>query len=118
LLAPPGDVSAIRNCWLEGLYPAHAQIRILLPTTGKVVPAGPDWYHEIKYDGFRLRVQRNGDCVRLITRGGYDWSKRYPWIVEAAQKNRYKQFVTDDEASSSALEFDAAQAQSLEPPST
>jgi bifunctional non-homologous end joining protein LigD len=36
--------------------------------------------------------------VRLITRGGYDWSKRYPWIVESALKNRYKQFVIDGEA--------------------
>jgi ATP-dependent DNA ligase len=36
--------------------------------------------------------------VRLITRGGYNWSKRYPWIVEAALKNRYKQFVIDGEA--------------------
>src|SRR5215469_2742567 len=24
-----------------------------LPTTGKVVPAAPEWFHEIKYDGFR-----------------------------------------------------------------
>ena len=32
---------------------------------------------------YRLRVERNGDRVRLITRGGYDWTKRYPWIVEA-----------------------------------
>jgi bifunctional non-homologous end joining protein LigD len=36
--------------------------------------------------------------VRLITRGGYNWTKRYPWIVEAALKNRYKQFVIDGEA--------------------
>jgi bifunctional non-homologous end joining protein LigD len=36
--------------------------------------------------------------MRLITRGGYDWTKRYPWIVEAALKNRYKQFVIDGEA--------------------
>jgi bifunctional non-homologous end joining protein LigD len=58
----------------------------------------PDWLHEIKYDGYRLRVERDGDLVRLITRGGYDWTKRYPWIVEAALKNRYKQFVIDGEA--------------------
>jgi hypothetical protein len=56
-----------------------------LPTGAKAVPSGPDWYHEIKYDGFRLRVERNGDRVRLFTRGGYDWTKRYPWIVEACQ---------------------------------
>jgi len=36
--------------------------------------------------------------VRLITKGGYDWSKRYPWIVEAALKNRQKHFVIDGEA--------------------
>jgi len=36
--------------------------------------------------------------VRLITRGGHDWAKRYPWIVEAALKNRHKQFVIDGEA--------------------
>jgi bifunctional non-homologous end joining protein LigD len=32
----------------------------------------------IKYDGYRLRVERAGDRVRLITRNGYDWTKRYP----------------------------------------
>jgi bifunctional non-homologous end joining protein LigD len=69
-----------------------------LPMVGAKVPAGPEWLHEIKYDGYRLRVERNGDRVRLITRGGYDWTKRYPWIVEAALKNRQKQFVIDGEA--------------------
>jgi bifunctional non-homologous end joining protein LigD len=54
--------------------------------------------HEIKYDGYRLIVHRNDDRVRLITKGGYDWSKRFPWIVEAALKNRQKQFVIDGEA--------------------
>jgi len=69
-----------------------------LPTRGIKVPGGPDWLHEIKYDGFRLRVERNGDRVRLITRGGYDWTKRFPWIVEAASKNRQRQFIVDGEA--------------------
>jgi bifunctional non-homologous end joining protein LigD len=36
--------------------------------------------------------------VRLITKGGYDWTKRYPLIVEAALKNRQKHFVIDGEA--------------------
>ena len=33
-------------------------------------PDGPEWFHEIKYDGYRLRVERDDDRVRLITRGG------------------------------------------------
>ena len=45
----------------------------------------------INQEGFRIRVERDGDQVRLITRGGYDWTKRYSWIVEVAVKNRIKQ---------------------------
>jgi bifunctional non-homologous end joining protein LigD len=69
-----------------------------IPTRGTEVPARADWLREIKYDGYRLRVERDGDRVRLITRNGYDWTKRYPWIVESALKNRMKQFVIDGEA--------------------
>lgn len=36
--------------------------------------------------------------MRLITRGGYNWTSRYPWIVEAARKVRQKQSVLDGEA--------------------
>jgi bifunctional non-homologous end joining protein LigD len=61
-----------------------------IPTRGTSVPAGQEWFHEIKYDGFRMLVQRDGDRVRLITRGGYDWTKQYPWIAEAALRNRQK----------------------------
>jgi ATP-dependent DNA ligase len=43
-----------------------------LPTAAKAVPAGPDWIHEIKYDGYRLRVERQGKIVRLITKNGHD----------------------------------------------
>ncbi|MCK1317367.1 DNA ligase, partial [Bradyrhizobium sp. 23] len=69
-----------------------------LPTKGTTVPDGPDWLHEVKYDGYRLRLERDGDRVRLITRGGYNWASRFPWIVEAARKVRQKQFVLDGEA--------------------
>ncbi|OKO82516.1 RNA ligase family protein [Bradyrhizobium sp. AS23.2] len=69
-----------------------------LPTAAKIVPDGAGWLHEIKYDGYRLRVERKGDTVRLFTRNGHDWTKRYPWIVEAALKNREEHFVIDGEA--------------------
>jgi bifunctional non-homologous end joining protein LigD len=69
-----------------------------IPTRGTRVPAGKDWLHEIKHDGYRLIVQREGDAVRLFTRNGHDWSHRYPLIVEAALRNRSKSFVVDGEA--------------------
>ena len=69
-----------------------------LPSRASAVPHTADWLHEIKYDGYRLRLERDGDRVRLFTRNGYDWTKRYPWIVETALKIRMKQFVIDGEA--------------------
>jgi bifunctional non-homologous end joining protein LigD len=69
-----------------------------VPTRGTKVPHHPHWIHEVKYDGYRLMVHRDGDRVRLITRNGYNWTRRYPWIVEAARRNRIKHFVIDGEA--------------------
>jgi ATP-dependent DNA ligase len=69
-----------------------------IPTASKKVPDRPDWIHEIKQDGYRMIVVRDHDQVKLITRNGHDWTKRYPWIVEAARKIRSPQFVLDGEA--------------------
>ena len=69
-----------------------------IPTRGTKVPMGPDWIHEIKHDGYRMIVHREGKRVRLFTRNGHDWTKRYPLIVEAALQNRSTSFVVDGEA--------------------
>src|SRR3954467_15534327 len=69
-----------------------------IPTRGTEVPSGPDWLHEVKHDGYRLIVQRDGERVRLLTRRGYDWSDRFPLITQAALKLRKTSFVIDGEA--------------------
>src|SRR5437868_12478444 len=69
-----------------------------IPAAAEAVPSGPEWSHEIKYDGYRVRLERDDNRVRLITRGGYNWTDRCPWIVDAARKNWVKQFVIDGEA--------------------
>jgi ATP-dependent DNA ligase len=69
-----------------------------LPTRGIAVPAGPEWLHEIKPDGYRLTVHREGKRVRLFTRNGHDWTDRYPLIVEAALRVLIGSFVLDGEA--------------------
>ena len=76
--------------------PKH--IEFCIPTAGKAVPSGPDWIHEVKYDGYRVRLERDGDRVRLFTKGGHDWTDRYPWIAETALKIRKSQFIIDGEA--------------------
>jgi bifunctional non-homologous end joining protein LigD len=54
--------------------------------------------HEIKHDGYRLQVRREGDTVRLFTRRGYDWSARYPAIAATAARLRASSFTLDGEA--------------------
>jgi bifunctional non-homologous end joining protein LigD len=49
-----------------------------IPTRGTEVPARADWLHEIEYGGYRLRVERDGDRVRCFSKGGFDWSDRFP----------------------------------------
>jgi bifunctional non-homologous end joining protein LigD len=69
-----------------------------LPVKADKVPTGPDWFHEIKHDGYRMMGIRERERVRLITKGGLDWTERYPWIVETARKLKQEQFVLDGEA--------------------
>ena len=54
-----------------------------IPIFAKRPPAGPQWIHEIKHDGFRLIVSSRGGRVRLF-RQGYDWTDHYPLIAAAA----------------------------------
>jgi ATP-dependent DNA ligase len=53
--------------------------------------------NEIKHDGYRLQVRRDGDAVRLFTRRGYDWSTRYPVIAGTAAQLRARSFTIDGE---------------------
>jgi bifunctional non-homologous end joining protein LigD len=44
--------------------------------------------HEIKHDGYRLIVRRDGKAVRLFTRRGHDWTARYSGIAATAANLR------------------------------
>jgi ATP-dependent DNA ligase len=69
-----------------------------IPTRATKVPVGADWVHEIKHDGYRLLVRRDGGTVRLFTRRGFDWTSRYPAIASTAAKLRATSFTIDGEA--------------------
>jgi bifunctional non-homologous end joining protein LigD len=42
--------------------------------------------------------RREGNRVRLYTRRGYDWSAKYPWIVDALRSLRVRSIIVDGEA--------------------
>ncbi len=62
------------------------------------VPEGPNWLYEVKWDGYRLAVHRDNRGTRAITRGGHDWTERFPSIVAAAAELDASRFIIDGEA--------------------
>ena len=79
------------------LYP-QGFVEPCLPTPSKTPRSGPEWVHEIKYDGYRLMARRNDDRARLFTRRGNDWTSRYPRILEALRTLKVRSVTIDGEA--------------------
>jgi len=55
------------------------------PIPANSVPVGEGWLHELKLDGYRLQVAKDGPEVRLYSRRGHDWGKRLAALAEALQ---------------------------------
>jgi bifunctional non-homologous end joining protein LigD len=69
-----------------------------LPLPAKEPPAGPDWIHEIKHDGFRIMGRRNRRFVRLFSRNGRDLTFRFPLIASAVAALPVSTCLIDGEA--------------------
>jgi bifunctional non-homologous end joining protein LigD len=60
-------------------------------------PAGDQWLHELKYDGFRIGCRIDNGRVRLSSRNGKDWTDRFPSVHEAAAALPVRQALLDGE---------------------
>jgi bifunctional non-homologous end joining protein LigD len=54
-----------------------------LPTLKELIPGGPEWLHEIKYDGYRTQVHLREGAATLYTRRGFDWTQRFGTLTRA-----------------------------------
>jgi len=61
----------------------------------KAPPAGANWVHETKFDGYRLQMRVEGGRARLRTRKGLDWTAKFPEI--AADGSRLPDCLIDGE---------------------
>jgi bifunctional non-homologous end joining protein LigD len=57
-----------------------------LATLATGVPATGRWLFELKFDGYRLLTRVEHGQVRLITRGGHDWSDKMPGLVKGIER--------------------------------
>lgn len=67
------------------------------PTLRKEPPTGQAWIHEVKFDGFRIQVHKQGKDVALFSKGGTDWTDRYRSVAEAVARLPTKAIVLDAE---------------------
>ena len=67
------------------------------PTLRKEAPAGPEWIHEIKYDGYRLQLRIDSGDITLHSRRRLSWTKQFAPVVRAAKSIRAQQAIIDGE---------------------
>jgi DNA ligase D-like protein (predicted ligase) len=60
-------------------------------------PEGPEWLHEIKFDGYRMHARLDRGAVRLLTRTGLDWTHKYPATAAAVSTLPARQAYLDGE---------------------
>ena len=73
-------------------------IKPCMPSKVSQPPSGSLWVHEIKQDGYRLMVRRDGLHLRCFTRNGNNWADHFPTIVENALSIKARSFLIDGEA--------------------
>jgi bifunctional non-homologous end joining protein LigD len=62
----------------ESIAPQLATLASRPPTNG-------EWSYEIKFDGYRLMCRLDSGRVKLITRGGHDWTNKMPALANAIE---------------------------------
>ena len=67
-----------------GKAPMPEFIAPALATLQSTPPAGADWLHEVKFDGYRLQARIADGAVSLLTRKGLDWTAKFTGPVTEA----------------------------------
>ncbi|MEY9199290.1 bifunctional non-homologous end joining protein LigD [Sinorhizobium fredii] len=68
------------------------------PTLKKRPPDGPEWLHEIKFDGYRAQLHIHSGKITLYSRTGLDWTKEFKPIAAAAEVFADHDLIMDGEA--------------------
>jgi bifunctional non-homologous end joining protein LigD len=53
------------------------------PALRSAPPRGEHWVHEVKFDGWRIQLHKDGSTAAAFTKNGYDHSSRVRPMLEA-----------------------------------
>jgi bifunctional non-homologous end joining protein LigD len=79
---------------------ARSKPAFMVPMAAQLVaklPEGPEWLYELKFDGYRALIIKDGPEVRIISRNQKDLTRTYPTVTAAAGKLAARQAVIDGE---------------------
>ncbi|MFI0845091.1 DNA ligase D [Mesorhizobium sp. IMUNJ 23232] len=87
----------------------------MLATLRTQPPAGGEWLHEVKFDGYRIQAHLAGGELKLLTRKGLDWTEKFGTpIANALAKLDCESAIIDGEivvlADNGVASFSALQA--------
>jgi len=68
-----------------------------LATLKDEAPEGDQWWHELKFDGYRLLCHLNGKHVRFWTRNRKDWTHKFPRLAKALRDFPARNAILDGE---------------------
>ncbi|MBS0248525.1 MAG: DNA ligase D [Proteobacteria bacterium] len=68
-----------------------------LATLADKAPDSAHWIHEIKFDGYRLQARLDRGKVKLLTRKGLDWTRKFTGIADAVARLPADNAVIDGE---------------------
>jgi len=74
-----------------------ADVKLMLAETGKGPFNDPGWIFELKYDGYRVLAEREGDEARIRYRRGTDATSVYPDVARALRALPFGDLVLDGE---------------------
>ncbi|HVE49292.1 MAG TPA: DNA ligase D [Casimicrobiaceae bacterium] len=69
-----------------------------LATLTKHPPVGPNWVHEIKFDGYRMLARIENGSTRMMSRAGKDWTENFPTLVRSLAQLPLRSAWLDGEA--------------------
>lgn len=79
----------------KALYPGFVVPALAADATK--APVGPQWLHEVKFDGYRIQLHIHVETIKVFTRRGHDWSGRFRKIVDDAWRLNVKSAIIDGE---------------------
>ncbi len=72
------------------------------PTLAKQPPFSLGWVHEVKFDGYRLQLHKDGKAITLFSKNGNDFTSKFPRIVAVAASIPARSLILDCELVASA----------------